>query len=101
MFYSSLSSLQTVYLRRFKSLNTLNLSGNPFCEDENYKQYVVAHLPSMVYLDYRLIDDATRETAEEKYRYSIEELVHDEEVARRKVEEQEKRDKERHLHKVL
>ncbi|NXQ20281.1 DRC3 protein, partial [Peucedramus taeniatus] len=44
-----------VYLRRLKSLRTLNLSGNPFCSKEHYRLFVVAHLPSLVYLDFKLV----------------------------------------------
>ncbi|NXB13936.1 DRC3 protein, partial [Rhagologus leucostigma] len=48
-----------VYLRRLKSLRTLNLSGNPFCNTEHYTLFVVAHLPSLVYLDFKLVRDST------------------------------------------
>ncbi|NWX54429.1 DRC3 protein, partial [Promerops cafer] len=44
-----------VYLRRLKNLRTLNLSGNPFCSEEHYTLFVVAHLPSLVYLDFKLV----------------------------------------------
>ncbi|XP_071963999.1 dynein regulatory complex subunit 3-like [Antedon mediterranea] len=79
---NKLSSLENlVYLRRFRNLQTLNLNGNAFCDDDNYKPFVVAHIPSLVYLDFRLIDGNTREAAVEKYRYAIEELVADETAA--------------------
>ncbi|NWW64169.1 DRC3 protein, partial [Ifrita kowaldi] len=48
-----------VYLRRLKNLRTLNLSGNPFCNKEHYTLFVVAHLPSLVYLDFKLVRDST------------------------------------------
>ncbi|NWT17985.1 DRC3 protein, partial [Vireo altiloquus] len=48
-----------VYLRRLKYLRTLNLSGNPFCNQEHYRLFVVAHLPSLVYLDFKLVRDST------------------------------------------
>ena len=89
-----------LYLRRFKNLRTLNLSSNPFCEDVSYKEYVIAHLPELVYLDFRLVDSTAREVATEKYMYSIEELVHDETVALRKHAETKDRENERLLHKV-
>ncbi|NXO80988.1 DRC3 protein, partial [Sitta europaea] len=47
-----------VYLRRLKSLRTLNLSGNPFCSKEHYRLFVVAHLPSLVYLDFKLVRES-------------------------------------------
>ena len=51
--------VQISYLRRFKHLKTLNLSNNPFCEFDNYKQYVAAFLPHLDFLDYRLLDEQT------------------------------------------
>ncbi|NWT73503.1 DRC3 protein, partial [Prunella himalayana] len=48
-----------IYLRRLKSLQTLNLSGNPFCSKEHYRLFVVAHLPSLVYLDFKLVRNST------------------------------------------
>ncbi|EDO38071.1 predicted protein [Nematostella vectensis] len=98
---NSLKQLDNViYLRRFKNLRTLNLSFNPFCEDSKYKEYVIAHLPDLVYLDFRLIDETAREAATERYKYSIEEMVHDETVAQKKQDEEEARNKERLLHKA-
>ena len=76
------------------------MSGNPFCEEASYKDYVIAHLPELVYLDFRLIDESAREAATERYKYSIEELVHDETIAKRKLDEQQAMQKERQLHKV-
>lgn len=88
-----------VYLRHFKNLKTLNLNGNLFCEDTNYRAYVVAHLSHLIYLDFRLIDSATREAALEQYRYAIEELVHNETLAQKQLEESQEEDKKRKLHK--
>ncbi|XP_039588212.1 dynein regulatory complex subunit 3 [Passer montanus] len=56
-----------IYLRRLKSLQTLNLSGNPFCSEEHYRLFVVAHLPSLVYLDFKLVRNSTRKAAALKY----------------------------------
>ena len=78
-------------MRRFKHLNTLNLHGNPFCKHQDYHAYTIAHLPSLVYLDYRLIDNIKREAAIERYRDSIDELTHDEAVLQHKIEEEEEK----------
>ncbi|XP_041063020.1 dynein regulatory complex subunit 3 isoform X2 [Carcharodon carcharias] len=48
-----------IYLRRFKRLRTVNLAGNPICEDERYSMYIPAYLPNLLYLDFRLIDKTT------------------------------------------
>ena len=53
-----------------------------------------------MYLDYRLVDEQVREAANEQYKYSVEEMVQDENVAQRKQEEFEKKEAERQLHKV-
>eukprot|EP00794_Sanderia_malayensis_P009065 gene9065-10033_t len=95
-----LDQLESIsYLRRFKHLNSLNLDGNPFCQDANYKPYVISHLPSIVYLDYRLVDEQSREAAIKQYSLAIEELTHDEIVAQKRKEELEKKEQERQLHK--
>ncbi|NXL04500.1 DRC3 protein, partial [Mesembrinibis cayennensis] len=57
---NNLTALEDViYLRRFKNLRTLNLTGNPLCDDEQYTLFVVAHLPDLVYLDFKLVSDTT------------------------------------------
>nr|XP_034986927.1 dynein regulatory complex subunit 3 isoform X2 [Zootoca vivipara] len=48
-----------IYLRKFKNLRTLNLTGNPVCENEVYTTFIAAYLPDLVYLDFRLVDDNT------------------------------------------
>ena len=49
--------MQIKYLRRFKKLKMINLTGNPFCEQEDYKTFVVAYLFWVDYLDYVMIKD--------------------------------------------
>uniref|UniRef100_A0A8C9TD26 Dynein regulatory complex subunit 3 n=1 Tax=Scleropages formosus TaxID=113540 RepID=A0A8C9TD26_SCLFO len=48
-----------VYLRKFKNLRTLNLAGNPLCKESNYKVFIAAHFPELVYLDFRILDKQT------------------------------------------
>jgi hypothetical protein len=78
----------------------LNLSGNPFCEDQNYRPYIVAHLSYLVYLDFRLIDAPSRDAALEQYKYAIEEIVHNETLAQKALEERQEDETKRKLHKV-
>uniref|UniRef100_A0A8C0HN47 Dynein regulatory complex subunit 3 n=1 Tax=Buteo japonicus TaxID=224669 RepID=A0A8C0HN47_9AVES len=60
---NNLTTLEDViYLRRFKNLRTLNLTGNPLCHDEQYTLFVVAHLPDLVYLDFKLVSDTTSQS---------------------------------------
>uniref|UniRef100_H2Z571 Dynein regulatory complex subunit 3 n=1 Tax=Ciona savignyi TaxID=51511 RepID=H2Z571_CIOSA len=82
-----------IYLRRFPNLRTLNLSGNPVCDDQGYKLFVVAYLSQLVYLDFRLIDEDTRQKAHSLYENKLGELMHNEkqaEVARQAEEDAEK-----------
>uniref|UniRef100_A0A2K6EUG8 Dynein regulatory complex subunit 3 n=1 Tax=Propithecus coquereli TaxID=379532 RepID=A0A2K6EUG8_PROCO len=51
--------MNIIYLRQFKYLRTLSLSGNPISEAEDYKMFICAYLPDLVYLDFRRISDDT------------------------------------------
>ena len=46
------------------------------------------------------MDESAREAAAERYKYSVEERVHDETIAKRNQDELEEKQKERQLHKV-
>ncbi|XP_075035319.1 dynein regulatory complex subunit 3 [Mixophyes fleayi] len=98
---NNLTSLENLtYLRRFKQLRTLNLSGNPLSEDEQYKLFVAAHLGDLVYLDFRLLDENIRDIANVRYQYSIEELSHNETLERVKEEKEEQDQRELDKHKA-
>ncbi|XP_072506270.1 dynein regulatory complex subunit 3 [Notamacropus eugenii] len=92
--------LNVIYLRRFAFLRSLNLAGNPICEEEDYKLFVSAHLPDLVYLDFRLIDAHTRELGDAKYQYSIYELKHRENYIQSKLEEEQANIAELEKHKA-
>lgn len=51
------SAPQVIYLRQFKALRALSLTGNPIAEGDDYKMFIWAYLPDLVYLDSRRIDD--------------------------------------------
>ncbi|XP_066546295.1 dynein regulatory complex subunit 3 [Amia ocellicauda] len=89
-----------VYLRKFKRLRTLNLAGNPIHKDERYKIFIAAYLPELVYLDYRLLDDNTREVASVQYQYAIEELRQNEALEQQGQEERHRQEEELQLHKA-
>ncbi|XP_067238775.1 dynein regulatory complex subunit 3 [Chanodichthys erythropterus] len=88
-----------IYLRKFKKLSTLNLAGNPMCDEENYKIFVTAYLPDLVYLDYRLLDEQTREAAFAKYQYAVEEMQHNELQEQQAIEAQKISNEELQQHK--
>ncbi|XP_067912055.1 dynein regulatory complex subunit 3 isoform X3 [Heterodontus francisci] len=96
-----ISNLETIiYLRRFKKLRTLNLAGNPVCEDERYSMYIPAFLPNLMYLDFRLIDKTTKEMALEMHRSAVANLVYHEDVAFKKLEKNRLQEEELALHKA-
>ncbi|XP_005092481.1 dynein regulatory complex subunit 3 isoform X2 [Aplysia californica] len=88
-----------LYLRKFPKLKTLNISNNPVCKEENFKQYVAAFLPNLDFLDYRLLDEQTKAAAYEKHQTQVEEQIDKDNKARLAAEEQDKREKEIQLHK--
>ncbi|KAI6076554.1 Dynein regulatory complex subunit 3 isoform X1 [Aix galericulata] len=97
---NNLTALEdVVYLRRFKKLRTLNLTGNPFCEEEQYVLFVVAHIPDLVYLDFKRVSDTTRELAVSKYHYLIDPLEHEEAQALAQLKENLAKQKELEYHK--
>lgn len=51
------------------------MAENPFTQTQEfeYKQFAVAYLPNLKYLDYELIEKDFRVTADEKYREEIQE----------------------------
>ncbi|PNI17230.1 DRC3 isoform 4 [Pan troglodytes] len=92
--------MNIIYLRRFKCLRTLSLSRNPISEAEDYKMFICAYLPDLVYLDYRRIDDHTKKLAEAKHQYSIDELKHRENLMQAQLEDEQARREELEKHKT-
>ncbi|XP_063270518.1 dynein regulatory complex subunit 3 [Prinia subflava] len=89
-----------VCLRRLKNLRTLNLSGNPFCSTEHYRLFVVAHLPSLVYLDFKLVRHSTRHAAAVKYQDLTEPLEQEEAQVLAVQEREEAKQKELEYHQT-
>ncbi|XP_060748576.1 dynein regulatory complex subunit 3 [Tachysurus vachellii] len=95
-----ISQLENViYLRKLKNLRTLNLAGNPVCKDENYKVFVAAYLPDLVYIDFRLLDEQTREKGQYQYQTAIEKIKQNELDEQKATEVQEATEQELQLHK--
>jgi len=63
-----------MFLRQFANLRLINLSGNPFCSDPEYYNYVLSHMKALQYLDYRLVDKAHVQAAREQYQDQMMEL---------------------------
>uniref|UniRef100_A0A4W4GW58 Dynein regulatory complex subunit 3 n=1 Tax=Electrophorus electricus TaxID=8005 RepID=A0A4W4GW58_ELEEL len=88
-----------IYLRKFKNLRTLNLAGNPVCKEENYTIFVAAYISDLVYLDFRPLDEQTRQKAFTQYQYAIEEMRHNDLQEQRATEAQKNNEEELQLHK--
>eukprot|EP00842_Homolaphlyctis_polyrhiza_P002068 jgi/Hompol1/2862/HPOL_003040-RA len=82
---------QLAYLIKFENLRVLNVAGNAFCKNPNYKYYCLAHMKKLKYLDYRLVDEESLKAAHEKYIDSIIAQEEEEKVAQAKKEEAIKR----------
>jgi hypothetical protein len=63
-----------LYLRQFRALRLVNLAGNPVCADPEYHNYVLSHIPTLTYLDYRLVDVNLVQAAREQYQDEMLEL---------------------------
>ncbi|XP_066111639.1 dynein regulatory complex subunit 3 [Saccopteryx bilineata] len=92
--------MNIIYLRRFKGLRALSLSGNPMARAEDYKMFVCAYLPDLVYLDFRRIDDHVKGLAEAKHQYSIDELKHREALIQARLEEEQAQREELEHHRA-
>ncbi|KAF6776710.1 hypothetical protein AHF37_03203 [Paragonimus kellicotti] len=64
----------TLYLRQFRSLNSLTLEGCPLTTDPNYRSYVCAFLSELQYLDYQRIRESTRHAAYMQYQMTVDQF---------------------------
>lgn len=72
-------------LRKLPKLNVLNLDGNPLCTLD-YKNYSIAYLKHLKYLDYSLITSDQKEKAEDSYKDELVELIEKENLELRAEE---------------
>ncbi|XP_033211386.1 dynein regulatory complex subunit 3-like isoform X1 [Belonocnema kinseyi] len=63
-----------MYLRKFKNLRSFNMEGNPCTEEEGYLDYLIAYIPQIVYLQYKMITEEQRKNSAEKYYRAISNL---------------------------
>lgn len=81
---------------KFKHLQVLNVAGNPFTKEPDYKNHIISQLPNLRYLDYSFIDEAQRAAirdSDEKFRTDTQ--TQDEYLRQlNSLEEEEKRQQE-------
>ncbi|VDP20879.1 unnamed protein product [Echinostoma caproni] len=70
----NLKKLQLIYLRRFPSLQSVCLRGNPFCEEPDYGYFLHAFLPQLLYVDYKRTKEDVKKAAYEKYQLRVDQL---------------------------
>ncbi|KAF4698424.1 leucine rich repeat, partial [Perkinsus olseni] len=85
------------YLRKFKKLRCLCLSGNPMCDSISYRQHVYAYLGQagqLKYLDYMLVDHSEALAAVETYHVDELAELREREVGSNQKADRDKRKKE-------
>ena len=89
-----------MYLRQFPNLQAVNLVGNPFCQEEDYRRYVLAHLKYVKYLDYRLVDQQAVAQAKEQYQDELLDMEEAEQTQEADMAAAEERAKRNALHRA-
>ncbi|KAL0271226.1 UNVERIFIED_CONTAM: hypothetical protein PYX00_008392 [Menopon gallinae] len=85
-----------IYLRGFQTLKSLNMAGNPVCEDPHFLQHIIAYLPQLKYYEYRMISPTQKEESRTMYLKDLKKLEREENrlkeirIAREKEEEAER-----------
>ncbi|KAM4587942.1 dynein regulatory complex subunit 3-like [Odontesthes bonariensis] len=95
-----LSQLDNVlYLKRFKKLFKVYMTGNPVSKGDDYILFIVAHFPDLMGLDDMLINKETREEAFTKYRDILEKMKNEQLQKRQVYMAQQSCEAELKLHK--
>eukprot|EP00736_Rhodelphis_marinus_P008210 Rmarinus@m.19175 len=89
-----------LYLRPFKNLRLLNAAGNPISKEADYRAYILAHIPSLKYIDYRLIDETALQAAREQYQDALLQLEEDDQTAEKAAEAEKLRQEKLELFKA-
>jgi hypothetical protein len=74
--------------------------GNPFCQEDEYRRYVLAHLKHIKYLDYRLVDQQAVSQAKEHYQDDLLDMEETEQQAEAQQEAAEEKAKRVALHEA-
>ncbi|XP_012283171.1 dynein regulatory complex subunit 3 [Orussus abietinus] len=77
-----------MYLRKFKKLRSLNISGNSCMEQEGYLDYLFAFMPQLVYFQYKMIKEEQRQAAVQIHFRAIHKLEEKEAKEKEEVDKQ-------------
>ncbi|KAM3597449.1 uncharacterized protein V6R79_004706 [Siganus canaliculatus] len=73
---NNLGQLDNVlYLKKFTNLYALNLFGNPVSTNGDYKLFIAAYLPKLTCLDYKVLDEITKNEAAAKYHCALDQQL--------------------------
>nr|XP_023015582.1 dynein regulatory complex subunit 3-like [Leptinotarsa decemlineata] len=86
------------YLRKFSKLTSLNMAHNPCAEQKNFRIYVAAFLPQLVYYEYKRIEETEREEGLAMFSKQLQniEKLEEEENSRIAITEKQRKDAELH-----
>ncbi|THD27066.1 Dynein regulatory complex subunit 3 [Fasciola hepatica] len=87
-----------LYLRRFPLLKSICLRGNPICEQPQYNSFLLAFLPQIVYVDYKLTKEDAKEEAYEKHQLRVDQLSAQEQAEKEQQAIEEERQQVETLH---
>ncbi len=76
---------QIIRIRQIPNIKMLTLSGNPICNDPEYKMTVLAYVSKLKYLDYSLIENTDILNAKEQFHDELIDLEEKESVIIEKV----------------
>ncbi|KAG8007012.1 Dynein regulatory complex subunit 3 [Nibea albiflora] len=88
-----------LYLRKFETLFALTLSGNPLSKEDEYKYFIAAYFPKLMYLDYKLLDAKTKNEAAVKFHLILEKMKAEELQIQQAKETEQRQEDEAKLHK--
>ena len=89
-----------MYLRQFQNLQAVNLVGNPFCQEDEYRRYVLSHLKHIKYLDYRLVDEQAVSQAKEQYQDELLDMEENEQQQQAAAEAADEKARRAALHRA-
>ncbi|KAL1129215.1 hypothetical protein AAG570_013744 [Ranatra chinensis] len=75
-----------MYLRKFRKIHCLNLTGNPCTLEEDFRLRIVTFVPQLIYYEYVRIRDEERERGKEKYGYELRQLNEEDRLIREEEE---------------
>ncbi|XP_066252330.1 dynein regulatory complex subunit 3-like [Euwallacea similis] len=89
------------YFRRFKVLTSLNMAGNPCAENVDFRLYVAAFLPTLVYYEYKRITVKEKAEGGKEFQESLKKLENVESMEREQRDAVERQLKDAELHSKM